>query len=203
MLDAVRPSPSGDKTREQVAADHRNRVKKIVDRSSIEDKDSVQIIQISAELAKKWRSAKSVGAEPPISEDAYRKSNYEPFVSSVTGILEVQRPRIERQRLLSIQSARLTFLNPYSRRSISRTVEVEKTFPLQALKRAAENQRNSVNQKYQNILESYRSAATKIRVAIGGRKRKMVQQRVRSECSRGSFDSSWTPSQDIVALRTA
>lgn len=170
MLDAVRPSPSGDKTREQVAADHRNRVKKIVDRSSIEDKDSVQIIQISAELAKKWRSAKSVGAEPPISEDAYRKSNYEPFVSSVTGILEVQRPRIERQRLLSIQSCAANLSESIQQKINKPTVEVEKTFPLQALKRAAENQRNSVNQKYQNILESYRSAATKIRVAIGAEK---------------------------------
>lgn len=50
MLDSVRPSPSGDKTSEQVAADHQKRVKRIVDNSNIADKDSVQIIQFLQNL---------------------------------------------------------------------------------------------------------------------------------------------------------
>lgn len=170
MLDAVRPSPSGDKTREQVAADHKNRVKRIVDRSDIEDKDSVQIIQISAELAKRWRFAKSAGFEPPITEDAYYKSNYELFVDTVTRILAVQRPRIERQRLLSIQSCAVALSESIQQKINKPTVGVEKTFPLEDLKRAAENRRTSVRLKYQNILESYRSAAKTIRIAIGAEK---------------------------------
>ena len=167
MLDAVRPSPSGDKTREQVATDHRNRVKRIVDRSDIEDKDSVQIIQISAELAKKWKSAKSAGTEPPITEDAYHKSNYELFVDSVTRILEVQRPRIERQRLHSIQFCVDALSKSIQERINEPTAAIEETFPLQDLKAEVEKRRTFVPLKYQEILETYSTAAKRIRVAIG------------------------------------
>ena len=167
MLDAVRPSPSGDKTREQVATDHRNRVKRIVDRSDIEDKDSVQIIQISAELAKKWKSAKSAGTEPPITEDAYHKSNYELFVDSVTRILEVQRPRIERQRLHSIQSCVDALSKSIQERINEPTAAIEETFPLQGLKSEVENRRAFVPLKYQEILGTYAAAAKRIRVAVG------------------------------------
>ena len=167
MLDAVRPSPSGDKTREQVATDHRNRVKRIVDRSDIEDKDSVQIIQISAELAKKWKSAKSAGTEPPITEDAYHKSNYELFVDSVTRILEVQRPRIERQRLHSIQSCVDALSKSIQERINEPTAAIEETFPLQGLKSEVENRRAFVPLKYQEILGTYAAAAERIRVAVG------------------------------------
>ena len=167
MLDAVRPSPSGDKTREQVATDHRNRVKRIVDRSDIEDKDSVQIIQISAELAKKWKSAKSAGTEPPITEDAYHKSNYELFVDSVTRILEVQRPRIERQRLHSIQSRVDALSKSIQERINEPTAAIEETFPLQGLKSEVENRRAFVPLKYQEILGTYAAAAKRIRVAVG------------------------------------
>lgn len=130
MLDAVRPSPSGDKTSEQVACDHKNRIKRIVDKSDIEDKASVQIIQISAELAKKWRVAKSAGKEPPISEREYCKSNYNLFVESVTSILEVQRPRIERQRLLSVRASATNLWDAISNKTNKPTTIVEKTFPL-------------------------------------------------------------------------
>ena len=154
MLDAVRPSPSGDKTREQVATDHRNRVKRIVDRSDIEDKDSVQIIQISAELARKWKSAKSAGTEPPITEDAYHKSNYELFVDSVTRILEVQRPRIERQRLHSIQFCVDALSKSIQERINEPTAAIEETFHSKTSKQKS-RRRTFVPLKYQEILETY------------------------------------------------
>lgn len=167
MLDSVRPSPSGDKTSEQVAADHKNRVKRIVDNSNITDKDSVQIIQISAELAKRWRAAQTAGIEPPITEESYRKSNYDLFVSSVTSILEVQRPRIERQRLISIQSC-ATALGDVVRNKVNKpTTKVEKSFPLQNLKERVTDRRAALQSEYRNILESYQDTARKIRVAIG------------------------------------
>ena len=167
MLDSVRPSPSGDKTSEQVAADHQKRVKRIVDNSNIADKDSVQIIQISAELAKRWRAAQTAGIQPPISEQSYRKSNYEMFVGSVTGILEVQRPRIERQRLLSIHSC-ASSLNESIQNKISKpAVPVASSFPLQDLKEKTKNRRISVQKEYQSILQLYETAAKRIRIAIG------------------------------------
>lgn len=170
MLDAVRPSPSGDKTSEQVAHDHKNRVKRIVDKSNIEDKASVQIIQISAELAKKWRVAKSVGKESPISENEYCKSNYNLFVESVTSILEVQRPRIERQRLLSVRASATDLLNIILQKINKPATIVEETFPFQNLKNQAEQRRKTIPEEYQKALEAYASAAKQIRIAIGAEK---------------------------------
>lgn len=167
MLDAVRPSPSGDKTSEQVACDHKNRIKRIVDKSDIEDKASVQIIQISAELAKKWRVAKSAGKEPPISEREYCKSNYNLFVESVTSILEVQRPRIERQRLLSVRASATNLWDAISNKTNKPTTIVEKTFPFQNLKNQTEQRRKTIPEEYQKALETYTSAAKQIRIAIG------------------------------------
>lgn len=167
MLDSVRPSPSGDKTSEQVAADHKNRVKRIVDNSNITDKDSVQIIQISAELAKRWRSAQTASVDPPISRESYRKSNYELFVRSVASILEVQRPRIERQRLISIQSCASTLAEVVHNKVNKPATQVEKSFPLQDLKKRTTDRRTSVQSEYRSILESYQNTAKKIKVAIG------------------------------------
>lgn len=102
MLDAVRPSPGGDKTSEQVALDHRKRVQRILDQSDITDKGSVRIIQISAEYAKQWRSCSVSEDKTDALKAHYVQSNYEAFVKAASNILEVQRPRIERQRLLGI-----------------------------------------------------------------------------------------------------
>lgn len=51
-LDSVLPSVDGKKSKAQVAEEHRNRVKRIVDRSEIKNKGSVSIIQMSAKDAK-------------------------------------------------------------------------------------------------------------------------------------------------------
>lgn len=193
MLDSVRPSPSGDKTSEQVAADHKNRVKRIVDNSNITDKDSVQIIQISAELAKRWRAAQTTGIQPSISEESYRKSNYEMFVGSVTGILEVQRPRIERQRLLSIHSCAASLNESIQNKINKPAVPVEVNFPLQDLKEKTKNRRISVQKEYQSILELYGTAAKKIRIAIGVDREEnapVAQGRSISSIWRGIFASA-------------
>lgn len=167
MLDAVRPSPSGDKTSEQVARDHKNRVQKIIDSSDISDKASVQIIQISAEIAKRWRAAKSEGKDPVVNEEEYKKSNYDDFVQSVTEILEVQRPRIERQRLISIRSSANDVCLSASGKINKPVTAVEDKFPLEALKTRAINHQKSIQSRYQAILDSYEKSVKEIRVTIG------------------------------------
>ena len=167
MLDAVRPSPSGDQTCEQVAADHKKRVQEIVDKSNITDKDSVQIIQTSAEIAKRWRSAQTSGDEPAVSEEAYRKSNYQAFVESVIGILDVQRPRIERQRLISISSCATALKDSIHDKITKPAVDVEEDFPLQALKNRTIERRSAVQKEYSRILDEYQTRAKAILVAIG------------------------------------
>lgn len=167
MLDAVRPSPSGDKTSAQVAADHKARVRRIVDTSSIADKNAVQIIQISAEHAKRWRSAQASGITPTISEASFNKSNYRLFVNAVTRILEVQRPRIERQRLMSIL-ARASDLEASVHGKVNKPAAlVEDRFPLEDLKAKTLKWNADVQEKYQKIFTDYESAAKKIRIAIG------------------------------------
>lgn len=167
MLDSVRPSLSGDKSSEQVAADYKDRVRETVDKSSIEDKNSVRIIQISAEFAKRWRTACAAGVEPPISSELYQKSNYELFVESVTSIIEGQKPRIERQRLSSIQSCASRLEETIQNTVNKPATPVEKSFPLQALKERTEARKKSVESEYTSIIASYLSAAQKIKVAIG------------------------------------
>lgn len=167
MLDAVRPSPSGDKTSAQVAADHKARVRRIVDTSSIADKNAVQIIQISAEHAKRWRSAQVSGITPTISEASFNKSNYRLFVNAVTRILEVQRPRIEQQRLMSILAYASALEASVHDKVNKPAALVEDRFPLEDLKAKTLKWNAVVQEKYQKIFTDYESAAEKIRIAIG------------------------------------
>lgn len=170
MLDAVRPSPSGDKTSEQVALDHRKRVQRIVDESDIVDKDSVRIIQISAEYARQWRSCSTPEDETAERKDHYLQSNYEMFVKVVSNILEVQRPRIERQRLLSIAGQMRNVVDSLKEKLNMPVLKTETSFPLQSLKeRTAKSQTEFANQ-YKKILEEYREASRQIRIAIGAEK---------------------------------
>lgn len=167
MLDAVRSSPSGDKTSEQVARDHRNRVQRIVDSSAIVDKDAVQIIQMSAEYAKKWRAAQTAGVTPPISNHTYKKSNYDTFVRSVSEVLAVQRPRIERQRLLSIKRCAENLYNTVQDKVNKPLKPIEAEFPLASLKKNASTHKKATQETYNKILSDYGQATSKIRIAIG------------------------------------
>lgn len=172
MLDAVRPSPSGDKAREQVASEHWRRVKRIVDSSNICDKESVRIIQISAENAKRWRSIHANGAGNQISETDYKKSNYQNFVQAVSNILEVQRPRIEKQRMMSIQSCVQEVLTSAQEIVNKPMTRVKEGFSLQSLKVQVLLQESEMTERYQKIMESYRSSAHGIKVAVGTEKSK-------------------------------
>ena len=167
MLDAVRPSPSGDKTSEQVALDHRKRVQRILDESDITDKDSVRIIQISAEYAKQWRSC-SV-SEDKIAElkAHYMQSNYEAFVKAVSHILEVQRPRIERQRLLGIAGQMRNAADSIKEKLNMPAIKTEASFPLQSLKEQTARSQTEFADQCEKILEDYWEASRQIRVAIG------------------------------------
>lgn len=102
MLDAVRPSPSGHKTREEVANDHYSRVKRIVENSDIDNKSNVEIIQISAENARKWK-LKQYGIEHSnITKKEYEDSNYEELIVAVNGFLKRQKPEIEVNRISNL-----------------------------------------------------------------------------------------------------
>ncbi len=166
MLDAVRPSPSGDKTSEQVAWDHRKRVQRIVDGSDITDKGSVRIIQISAEYAKQWRSRPAPEGKAGASKADYERSNYEAFVRSVSEILEVQRPRIERQRLLSVIGQMRGAADHVKEKLEGPTQQVEASFPLQSLKERAGSCRVKFEKDCRDAMAEFQRVSREIGAAI-------------------------------------
>ncbi len=101
MLDAVRPSPSGDKSREQVALDHYNRMLRIVNQSN-NDLNDVEVIQISADHAKKWRLTYYQIDKYDITQKQFDKSNYTKFIAIVKDFIYKKKPVIENQRIENI-----------------------------------------------------------------------------------------------------
>lgn len=162
MLDAVRPSPSGDKSREQVAHDHWIRMKRIVDNSAIEDKSEVQIIQLSAEYAKQWRSAKGQGSQPKITKEDFEKSHYTSFVHGVGRILELQRPRIEYQRFNSIQNCALELIDLISGKINQPVAPISDKFPLESLKSQTQQHEKKITAAIDQIFQEYDDKVEKI-----------------------------------------
>lgn len=167
MLDAVRPSPSGDKTREQVALDHKRRVQRIIDESDIADKGSVRIIQISAEYARQWRRCTSAKDKTAVRKAHYAQSNYASFVKEVSDILDVQRPRIERQRLLGVAGQIRNTADSLEKKLSKPVTKAEASFPLQPLKERANRSQAEFTDQYKKALADYQEASRQIRIAIG------------------------------------
>lgn len=92
MLDSVEPSVDGKKTKNMVANEHRNRVQKIIDESKIVDKDSVQIVQISAIQATNARNNNQV----------LEDSGYNNLKSMILTKVKNFLPNVENERLVSI-----------------------------------------------------------------------------------------------------
>lgn len=99
MLDSVRPSPSGDKSAEEIAHEHYMRLKKIVEKTAVKSKGDIDIVQISAQYAKQWKLKQS-----EVEKRIYDRSNYETFLKTVNNFLNYQKPEIECQRINSIQN---------------------------------------------------------------------------------------------------
>lgn len=135
MLDSVRPSPSGDKSREQVAMDHYQRLNKIVEQSEIKDKKQVEIVQVSAEYAKRWRMSKYKKMKSSVSKEEYLQSNFDVFTEILIKFLKQQKPRIEYQRIKSIKNSAAGFLQELEPKITSAPVKGNKEFELSNLKK--------------------------------------------------------------------
>ena len=96
MLDSVEPSADGSKTKEMVAAEHKKRLQRIVDKSQIEDKNSVKVIQVSAIYAMRERCENK--------PDIDKHSNYEIFKATLLSMVETHLPHVEEGRILSAYS---------------------------------------------------------------------------------------------------
>ena len=101
-LDAVREAPGGKKTKQQVAKEHYERLKKVVSYSSIPNKDSVDVIQISAINALKWRTDKNENRISDITFEDYKASQFDLFMITIKKRLEDLRPLIEQVRIVNL-----------------------------------------------------------------------------------------------------
>ena len=97
MLDSVQPSIDGKKTKQMVVQEHKRRVERIVEHSKIADKSTVRIVQISAVNALKQR----ISRNPDLA--ALNESNYHKLIEQVREVLDIIRPRIEANRLVSVK----------------------------------------------------------------------------------------------------
>lgn len=143
MLDSVEPSADGKKTKEMVASEHKKRLQRIVDASSIKDKASVQIIQVSAVYAMK---ARCYGVKEE------QESHYHEFIDIMLGMIKEFIPRIDEERCL-------TFINRYRQLIIDEEAQisgkiVEKPhFRYEGLKNKLVRKLESVNQALQRELD--------------------------------------------------
>lgn len=100
-IDSINASPSGDKDKRQVAKDHIERLRRIVDRSSIKEKEMVQIVQLSAINALKSKCDTN-DAKGEASDSTVSDSGFEYFIGTLQKQLDNYRPHIESTRLFSI-----------------------------------------------------------------------------------------------------
>lgn len=163
MIDAVRPSAFGDKSSAEVAEDHLRRVRRIVDASEIEDKKAVEIVQMSSKNAV-YERVPGADAQAAPSDAPRVPSNYGGFVSAVHRVLDRQRPRIDRQRLLSVQNRALDVAEQAEsqidgRRSAGHVV---RSFPLAALERRTNEQDESVRQTFHSMIGEFETRSNAI-----------------------------------------
>ena len=95
MIDSIMPSADGLKNTNDVAKDHRKRLQRVIDSSNIRDKQSVKIIQYSAQWALQGRISNDAS-----SQNLLFKSNYQNLVDAVNQIVSNIRPAVKRSRLL-------------------------------------------------------------------------------------------------------
>lgn len=169
MLDSVRPSVSNDKSAAQVAQEHRCRLKRILERSSV-SKDSACIIQMSAKYAQLWRCAAGNHSRRKVAQKEYEKSNYQLFVRNTKRILAEQKPRIEKQRIRSLIECAVNLRSSIQEKidaNQSTAAGTEDVFPLQALEDLVVNRSERVQTSCSKIFEDFAEASHRIRVAIG------------------------------------
>ena len=100
MIDSLKPSLDGKKSVSDVAQEHRMRLERIVNRSSIKDKSLVHIVQISAINALKARQNALRSKED---QRLFEESNYSKLVKVVETTFNSLRQAIEANRISSLK----------------------------------------------------------------------------------------------------
>ncbi len=146
MLDSVEPSADGTKTREMVAEEHRKRVQKIIDKSDINSKNDIRIIQMSAILAMQARCN-----QKPVPKE----SNYINFINVFNSVLDNIEPQINLQRNKSVFKRFNDFVNE-EKKHISNITSESEEFLFKGLN-------NQIDKKYNRTADLLRTEINKLR----------------------------------------
>lgn len=103
MLDSLRPSPDGKLSLGEVARVHAQRVRRIIDKSKIRDKNSAHIVQISAKYALEARTSFMPGKPRWRESKKWRASNFDKLHEAIESVFNAVKPQIERKRLLALR----------------------------------------------------------------------------------------------------
>lgn len=96
MIDAIVPKEDGSKTKAQIAVEHKKRIERIITESSIKDKSTVFVVQISARYALDARKNK-VNSEKD--KQLLSQSNYELLIDTIIHVFNKIKPCVEQNRL--------------------------------------------------------------------------------------------------------
>ncbi len=167
MIDALRPSPDGKKSVNQVAAEHRKRLERIVTQSKIKDKKSVHLIQISSMWALEAFTNKLLTQQKR--KNLLARSNFNALVNAVNSIFDEIRPKIEYRRLSGIRK-QVAEIVQNAQADLQATEQERKslTFAYAGYDRKMESsfsstqsQLNNIVQKLKRESESYQSRSEK------------------------------------------
>lgn len=167
MLDTLRPSPRGNKSREQQAREHYQRLEKIVENSEIIDKERVKIVQMSAENARKWLLAKSESEKNPAVKKQYVASQYEIFIRIMKDFLEQQvlgnggKPKHD--SIEEYINRLIEDLRPYCMRN---RAKLDDAFRYSSLKEEVEAFRDKIEADYKEIAKDYSKSSKELRAEI-------------------------------------
>ena len=112
MIDALKGTPDGKKSVNEVAKEHLHRLQRIVDNSKIKNKNSVHILQISSIYALAAREILTSGRQ--LNEKGkleYKKSNFDILCKSINEIFNSLKPKIENKRIKSLGKELYNIMN--------------------------------------------------------------------------------------------
>lgn len=167
MLDAVKATADGEKSRKDVAAGHLARIRKVIENSDI-DGHMVSVVQMSAEYARQCRLAQVSGTESEISdfEERYAASHYEDFIAYVNKMLVAERPRIEKARCESVYSCLDNIQLRIAELMSGQAKNVEIEFEYNELKKRIEEFKKYQDMEYSKVEERYLNASKNIRKGL-------------------------------------
>ena len=147
MIDALKGTPDGKKSVNEVAKEHLHRLQRIVDNSKIKNKNSVHILQISSIYALAAREILTSGRQ--LNEKGkleYKKSNFDILCKSINEIFNSLKPEIENKRIKSLGKELYNIMN---------SIPANDSSPIAPL-----------SLDYDSILREINSESSKVRTSI-------------------------------------